>query len=62
MYMDDLITTAPPIPMDWTTVDTSWYQQAEAIIHDPYKLKPAETLEMHHSIIDAQIIIAKIMG
>jgi hypothetical protein len=43
-------------------VDTSWYQQAEAIIHDPYELKPTGTLEIHRSIIDAQTIIAKIMG
>ena len=56
------ITAAPPITADWTTVDTSWYQQAEAIIHDPYELKPTWTLEIHRSIIDAQTIIAKFMG
>ena len=62
MYMDDLITAAPPLTVDWKTVDTSWYQQAEAIIHDPYDLKPMGTLEIHRSIIDAQTIIAKLMG
>jgi hypothetical protein len=53
MYMDDLFTTAPPIPVNWTIVDISWYQQADAIIYKPDNLKPTGLLEIHRSIIDA---------